>query len=278
MTLRYVTVQQVRDVCGVDSSLVSDSEVESIMSDIEYGVERELNTTFTVREDIEILTGDYTRLPNIQIKNTPLLAIREIDNDGTTITISETVFERGGIVWLGTNASTSSWSKTLNSVKIRYLWGRLVESDTRTKINNSSGITAGTTKTIAVDSSTGFTANDYVWIIGMDGNKEVTKITNVPTSTSIVVDEISYDHEDNSIVILLKVPEQAKRLMKIIGGIGLVARVVGSTFDDKTGYTIGDLQIQKGEPYTQWRETADKLIKERDRILESFKITPYVTV
>ena len=34
----------------------------------------------------------------------------------------------------------------------------------------------------------------------------------------------------------------------------LFGREVGQSFDDITGYSLSELQVQKGEPFTQWRE------------------------
>ena len=53
--------------------------------------------------------------------------------------------------------------------------------------------------------------------------------------------------------------------------ISMVARIVGESYTDTVGYGLGELNIQKGEPYTQWRETAVQLIKERDRLMGTAK-------
>jgi len=56
----------------------------------------------------------------------------------------------------------------------------------------------------------------------------------------------------------------------------MVARIVGQSYTDIVGYNLDELRIQKGEPYTQWRETAAQLIKERDMLLAKIPIRPYI--
>ena len=56
----------------------------------------------------------------------------------------------------------------------------------------------------------------------------------------------------------------------------MVARIVGQSYTDTVGYDLGELHVQKGEPYTQWRETAIQLIKERDEMYKMISIRPRV--
>ena len=56
----------------------------------------------------------------------------------------------------------------------------------------------------------------------------------------------------------------------------MVARIVGQSYTDIVGYNIGEMRVQKGEPYTQWRETAVQLIKERNDLLGRIKARPCV--
>ena len=65
--------------------------------------------------------------------------------------------------------------------------------------------------------------------------------------------------------------------MNLIASIALVARIVGESYTDIVGYNIGEMRVQKGEPYTQWRETANQLIKERDELMSRISIRPRVT-
>ena len=66
--------------------------------------------------------------------------------------------------------------------------------------------------------------------------------------------------------------------MNITCAIAMVARIVGESYTDIVGYTLGEMSVQKGEPYTQWRETATQLIKERDKILADIKPRPCVLI
>jgi len=55
-----------------------------------------------------------------------------------------------------------------------------------------------------------------------------------------------------------------------------VARVVGQSFDEITGYSLSELSVQKGEPYTQFRETTTQLQKEYNKLLTHFRIRPAI--
>ena len=64
--------------------------------------------------------------------------------------------------------------------------------------------------------------------------------------------------------------------MNIFAALAMVGRIVGESYTDIVGYNIEDFRVQKGEPYTQWRETAIQLIKERDLIMSKITIRPYI--
>ena len=139
-----------------------------------------------------------------------------------------------------------------------------------------SDVTAGNSVNIEVTSSTGFSINDYIEIIGFDGKFELAKITNVPDSTHITVDTLSQDHTEDSLISKQMTPYIIKRLMLVGCALSSVARVVGSSFDEITSYQIGDYSVTKGEPYTQWRETALQLRKEWDELNNNFRLMPSI--
>lgn len=109
----------------------------------------------------------------------------------------------------------------------------------------------------------------------MDGNREVAKVTATDTG-EITVDKLVFAHESSSTIVKLEIDDRFKRLLKVITSIGLVSRIVGQSYTDITGYTLGEYQVQKGEPYTQWRETAIQLIRERDDIMSRLSVRPYI--
>jgi hypothetical protein len=100
----------------------------------------------------------------------------------------------------------------------------------------------------------------------MDGNSECAEITATDTG-KITVDKLVFAHENESEVVLLQTPKPFIQVMKIISGILVCFRLIGQTYTFSTGYSLGELSVQKGVPYTHWRELANNLIKERNRLL-----------
>ena len=140
----------------------------------------------------------------------------------------------------------------------------------------SAASVAGTSVALAVDSETSFEVDDWVEIFGMDGLREVAKVT-AAGSNELTVDKLILAHEIDSTVVKLEISENFTKIMNIITGIALVARVVGESASDTVGYDLGELHVQKGEPYTQWRETANQLIKEREELYKMIGIRPGVS-
>jgi len=235
-------------------------------------VPRYFNTVYVPTEEIEIFDGDGTNRLNIG-KN-PLLSVRELKIDGTEEdTANLEIKKDSGYIFLGSTASTSAFLNGRNKVVVKYIYGTVEHSSTSTI--SSADEVAGSSVSVAVASSTGFTALDWVEIIGMDAHREVAQISSVTTGI-LILDKLVQTHEAGSTVVKLQINENFKKIMNIIAGIALVARIVGQSYTDTVGYDLGELRIQKGEPYTQWRETANQLIRERDEMMSKIMNRPYV--
>ena len=266
----YVTLVSVRRTSGIGSTEISDTDVKAIIDECEPQIERFFNTSFTPKERIDILDGNGTI--RIILDKNPLLAVRELKIDGDTEDPANlNVYKESGKIELNTdNDLTSSTFKSGSKhVVVKYIHGWVEESPTSS--TTSAAEVAGTDVSIALASITGFADEDWVEIYGMDGNKEVAQINATPGAGAIVVDQLVLAHESGSKVVKLQVNEIFKKLMNYACSISMVARIVGQSYTDIVGYGLGELNVQKGEPYTQWRETATQLIKERDRLMGTAK-------
>jgi len=278
----YVTIASVRRTAGIASTEINDDDVSAIISECEPQVERFFNTSFIPKERIDILDGNGT--VRIILDKNPVLAVRELKIDGDTEDPAYLhVFKESGKIELDTTQDLTNSVFKLGTQKIvvKYIYGWMEESTTDTTLSAAS--TAGTSVALSVASESGFSENDWIEIYSMDGNKEAAKVSSTGTGT-ITVDQLVLTHESGSKIIKLQVNEMFKKVMNIACAIAMVARIVGQSYVDTVGYGLGELSIQKGEPYTQWRETATQLIKERDRIIGTPKIPgmlrprPYVIV
>jgi len=273
---RYVTVAQVRAVCGITTKFISDTDFEQLINSSEYEVERKLNVNFTPTTLIEQAEGDGSE--RLVLRRNPVLKLRTLNIDGTSVTPEYTrIDKQPGILWLTTSAEQSYFKTKAterNLTRVKYDYGWLEPTVTQT--TSSAATIAGDSVTITVASSAGFVADDYIEVEGMDSQRETCKISSIPTITSITVDNFSLPHESGSLVTLQQVPDVAERAMRVGCALMAVARVVGQSFDEITGYNLGDMHVQKGEPYTQWRETAVQLRAEWKEMKDSVRVRPTI--
>ena len=273
----YVTIASVRRTSGIGSTEINDTDVGNIITECEPQIERFFNTSFTPKTRIDVLDGNGTI--RIFLTKNPVLTVRELKIDGDTEDPAHLhIYKESGKIELDTNQSlTNSTFKTgSNKIVIKYIYGWMEESTTST--TSSSAETAGTDVSIAVGSITDFADEDWIEIYGMDGKREVAQINATPAAGAIQVDQLVHSHESGSTIVKLQVSEIFKKLMNIVCSLAMVARIVGESYTDIVGYTMAEFSVQKGEPYTQWRETADQLIKERDSLMAMLKPRPCVIV
>lgn len=274
--MSFVTESSVRRTVGIDSSQISGADVADIIAEVEPQVERYLNTTFTPKTRIEVKDGNGTT--RIFTEKNPLMTVRELKIDGTTEDPAHLLITRGsGKIELNTNGSlsTSTFTMKQKCIIIKYVYGWLEESTVTTTTTAAS--TAGTSVTLSVADICTFAADDWIDIYGMDGYKESAKITATDTG-EITVDQLVYSHESGSIIYKLQISPIVTKLMNVVCALAMVARIIGQSYTDIVGYTMVEFSVQKGEPYTQWRETAQQLIKERDELIASLRPRPSVVV
>ena len=270
----YIDIDSVRRTCGIASAEISDVDVGATITEVEAQIPRFFNTFFKPTEKIEIQDGDGTNRHHLE-KN-PVLSVRELKIDGTVEDVANLeVYKEAGYIWLGSEATTSTFANKRNAVVVKYLHGSVIHSKTA-KTTSSADEVAGTAVPVGVVDSSTFIADDWVEIFGMDGFREVAQISSVTDATNIVLDQLVQTHETGSSIVKMEIDTNFKKLMNIVCSIALVARIIGQSYSDIVGYTLAELHVQKGEPYTQWRETANQLIKERDMLMSRISIRPFV--
>jgi len=269
----YVSIASVRRTCGIGSSEISDDDVEDTITEIEKQVPRFFNTVYTPTERIDILNGDGTN--RLLLDHNPLLSVRELKIEGTTEDPANLeIYKDSGYIFLGESADTSKFINKRNAIVVKYIHGTVEESSTSS--TTTAAEVAGTDVSIALASIEGFADKDWVEIYGMDGKREVAQINATPGAGAIVVDKLVLAHESGSKVVKLEVSTNFIKLMNILCSIAMVARIIGESYTDIVGYNIGEMRVQKGEPYTQWRETALQLNREKAELMSKISIRPMV--
>ncbi len=269
----YITVASVRRTVGIDTSDISDADVGSTITEVEAQVPRYFNTVFTPTEVIQISDGDGTN--RLLIDHNPLLAVRELRIDDTEYDPDTLeVYKDARYIFLGQTSTTPVFANKRNSVAVKYVYGTLEHSKTIKTVTDAASV-AGSSIVLSVTSGSSFTVGNWIEILGMDGNREAAEITGAGAS-SITVDKLLLAHESGSNVFELVTSPNFTKLMNIIAGIAMGVRVIGESSTDITGYELGELRVQKGEPYTQWREQINQLIAERNDMMKRISIRPRV--
>jgi len=280
MTTRFISVKEIRGACGITDKFISDYDFTVLAERMEDSVENFLNTRFTPTTVIDRLQGNDTE--RILLRNKPVTKLRTVNIDGTDIDLDDVRIDKiSGILWLNSGASPNNFrSKSTEQYLCRIKYDYCYFNPTTTSTDSSADVVSGSSISITVDSSTGFTVGDYVELEGIDGKIEVAKVTVIADSTHITVDTLTMDHATDTLITKQEVPGVVKRMMVIRTAMAGVARVVGQSFDEVTGYTLSkegeSEQVQRGEPYTQWREVNVQLQQEWKTLLSSFRPIPSV--
>jgi len=207
-----------------------------------------------------------------------LLSVRGMTlNTSTSITPAYLNWEKqSGKVELSNDAEAGNFTSGQNNTFIKYLYGLMEYSATSTSTTVAS--TAGTTVSLTVVSITDFSDEDWVEIQGMDGKQEVAQISGDPVGSTIIVDQLVQAHESGSSIFKLQIPEYIKRFMEIEAAIYIAIYAIGGTYTFNTSYSLGELTVNKGEPYPQWREVIQRMINERKMRKATIKIRPCIMV
>ena len=269
------TIEDIRRTCGIESSEIEDDDVSRLITEGVEITENYLNTAIQPRLIIESLDGQLGSENNIIFtKKMPILRLEQVKVDTTTVSPQYVKIYSGGKLVLTDDAEETEWDTSeLQSNIIKYYYGLLEES--RTDTTTSEAITTPTANDILkVTSTNGMKVGQWVRIQGMDGYNEVTQIEAVSTVNSTITVDLYYPHENDSIVTIMQYPYRIRRFVEIIVSLMMVARIVGASYKDVVGYGIEEFNVQKGEPYTQWRETYNQLNNERLELKKSIRPMP----
>lgn len=261
----YINKDYVYDEVGVTSTQLSTEIVERLIELAEAEVDRHLQTSCYVQQQIEVTEG--TGRNYLILKKRPVLSIQALEIGDTTISLdSIKLIEENSEIRLTTESEESYFIRSVDSgnIKVKYLWGWLEESSRYTTTSNAES--AGTNVSVEVASGSNFNAKDWVRITGFDGNDEVAQISAISTNTLTIT--LTQSHEAGSQVKKLEIPGIVKQLTKTIAALAGAKYMMGSTYDFATGYSLPDYQVQKGEPYPAFQKIIDKLTREKERLLE----------
>ena len=76
----------------------------------------------------------------------------------------------------------------------------------------------------------------------------------------------------------IQIPYVIKRFMELEAAIYVGINAIGATYTFNASYSIGDLSVVKGVPYTHWRESVQRCIQEREALRKNIRVRPSILV
>ncbi len=273
--MTFITVADVRYASGAPVSLIGDTAVEHAIVIVEAETSKKMNTKFVPTRRVDIMDG--TGNNRFFTEKNPVLKIMSCKSDDNDIEPDWIDVSRGsGLCRLNEDSDTNVFIAKQNSLRVDYLFGHLVpDDDNRTTTNGA--VAAGSSIAITVDDAGTIAAADWIEIMGTDGNKEVTLVTDV-TGSVVTVDLLNFAHVDESVLYKIQIPYEIKRFMELEAAIYVGINAIGATYTFNASYSIGDLSVVKGVPYTHWRESVLKNIQEREALRKYIKARPAILV
>ena len=262
----FITITDVRSAGGFPNDLVSDTEITHAVEIVEEYVERSMNTSFTPMRKIEFCDGTNTEF-FYTLKN-PVLRVNYLESNTHEVDLEKINIEReSGKVLLTNQANIGRFFGMPNGIRVDY-WTAFLILDKNSK-NVQNDVSKGDNVTILLDDVTDLNVDDWVDIRSIDGFTSA-KITAI-SGNEITIDKLVIDIKSNSALTKLIIPKYIKRFIELEAVIYLAMNAIGATYVFNAGYSLGDLQVTKGVPYTHWRESLEKAIKERETLRKIVK-------
>jgi len=273
--MTFITETQVRTASGVPSTLVTASQITQIISRVEEMTARAMNTRFVPTKEIDVLDGNGKDL--VFTEKNPLLKVVSLKTDGSSVTPSTLhVYRSSGKIKMGTDSEVGKFVSKSRSVIVEYYYG-LLERDGSVSSTTTGASVAGTSITITLSDASSFSANDWVELYGTDGYVETAQISGI-SSNDVTFDSLSFTHVSGTIVTKLSIPQWIQRFMELEATVYASLNAIGATYTFNASYGLADLNVVKGVPYTHWRESLEKALKERESLRSMIKPRPKVVI
>ena len=270
--MTYTTADEVYDKVGVSDPALPTATMDRILANVDIEVDRIIKTTCVPKTLTQFYDG--TNLNYMTLQYIPLLGIKKLEIKDTAISLDKISYKQDGTIRLHNDAEQSIFytDNVPGNVRIQYLRGWLEQSTTSTE--STAAVSAGNSVEIAVTTGEGanFAADDWVEIIGFDGNREVQQVIS-QTADSITCN-LYLDHESETTINKLQVPGIVSQLAAVIGAIMGALNMIGSTYTFATSYSTPDHAVTKGVPYPHFNTNMKGWVSERDFIMSQLPSWP----
>ena len=261
--MALITKTQIRALCGIGTDIVDDTKLDNIITEVENKTLNYFGVNPTPKKMIEILDGNNKN--TIMINKPYILKLLELKVSDNSIDLSNvTINIKSGIITIDNTKNPYIFLPYKNGIKLKYLSG-FMDKDTTSITEIDTGVSAGSSVEIVVDDESIFEEDDWVLIEGTDGKREVAQITAVSRdNSSITVDLLVQDHEEESIVIKMKTDDSYIQFLLYETALSTSITAVGGSYNFATGYTFPEYSVQKGVPYSHFVKAINDLEKQRD--------------
>jgi uncharacterized protein YqfB (UPF0267 family) len=271
-----ISITDVRSASGATESLISDADITAIITNSQLQVTSAYNIYTEPTKKIDIIDGSNSQdavlnVPNMTKVNYPYIwKMLQLNVQGTDLDLEYIQInpERGTFRIEPNEGSTYRLAYTYKT-RIKYLSAFMERSSIITE--STTDTIAGDSIAIAVDDESNFTVGDWIVIEGADGNIEATKITATDTN-EITVNNLVQSHESESVITVLKTEECLKQFVLYDVCTNVSNYIIGNTSNVATGYTYPEYSVQKGVPYTHWRESAERFGRKRDEFKKKIEL------
>lgn len=270
-----VTPEAVRRHSGADEDIISDKDIEELIVETRKNFELYLNTKFLPTEDIEIQHIDHASIQqkNFKIYHGPLLNIYEVRLGDKKIEDFRADY-LSGVLYIQSPINAFhfdplTYSRENTDFRARILYGT-VEKDESEKSFITEDIEPGDEVEVKVDDAENIKADEWVWIEGMDGNREACEVKERDTQNNkFTISRVTQKHEEGSLIYRLRVEESIKSLITYEVVIRIAIKATGGTYKFNTTYSLGDMSVSKGVPYTHWQQVYNQASQKREDILKN---------
>lgn len=261
-----ISVSDVRTAGGFPSDLISDSEIQHCLKVVEKYVEKSLNTSFEPKVRLDFLDG--TNQEFFYCDKNPVLRVDALISNEVEVDVSKIFVHReSGRIDLTRENNISRFFGSHNGIRVQYWSAYLVSDDEQYLVSDDAS--KGENVEVVLNTANDLSVDDWVEIKNTDVSTSA-KIVNISGST-ITLDRLQYDVKLGSILTKLIIPEFIKRFVELEAVIYLSLNAIGATYVFNASYSLGDLNVTKGVPYTHWRESLEKAIKERETLRKIVK-------
>jgi len=260
-----VNVTDVRNLSGVDSTILDDTAITNIITRVEAETLKTFNIKVTPTITIDMV--NIISRDKVNVKKTPLLAVRRIQQNNSSIDLDDIKFKSIGVIRKDFLRfyNYNSYFRRNNMLYVEYYYGYVDVKDDQEF--TTSALSAGTSVNITVSDESIYAVDDYIRIKGFDGHVDVAKIT-ATTTNQITVDELKLSHESNSLIEIFTRPSLIDDYILYQCALNASESAIGNTYRIASSYSAPEYSVTKGVPHPHFTSSVDSLTKERDRIRE----------